>query len=266
MIRHPAVSGFFYPSDPKELREQVSSFLTPSTKEKVLGTVVPHAGYAYSGRVAGMVYSRIEIPEQIVILSPNHTGLGKPFSIMKSGTWRTPLGDAEIDAELAEEIMNECPLLEDDALAHVKEHSLEVQIPFLQVLKKGFRFVPMTLGHISYKDCKILGEALAKVLSKKPALLIASSDMNHYETQEQTIKKDQWALDCIQNRDPEALYKTVHAKNISMCGVIPTTVMLEAVNRLGANQATLVDHKTSGDVSGDFKSVVGYAGVLLSCC
>ena len=263
MIRHPAVSGFFYPSDPKKLRELVTSFLTKSPREKALGIVVPHAGYVYSGKIAGEVYSRIEIPEEIVILSPNHTGLGKPFSIMPRGTWRTPLGDAEINSELASKMMETCPLLEEDGLAHVKEHSLEVQIPFLQVAKKGFRFVPITLGHVSYENCKALGEGLARAIGEKPVLLIASSDMNHYEDREKTMKKDQAALDCIQNRDPEALYKTVHAKNISMCGVIPTTVMLIAANRLKASQATLVDHKTSGDVSGDFSSVVGYAGVII---
>ncbi|MDO8519588.1 MAG: AmmeMemoRadiSam system protein B [Deltaproteobacteria bacterium] len=263
MIRHPAVSGFFYPSDPKKLREQVASFLTESPKQKALGIMVPHAGYIYSGQVAGKVYAKVEIPQTVVVLSPNHSGLGKPFSIMPRGAWKTPLGDAEIDEKLSDKIIETFPLLEDDPLAHVKEHSLEVQIPFLQVARKGFRFVPITLGHVSYEKCQTLGEALSEVLGETPALVIASSDMNHYEDAPTTMKKDQYALDCIQNRDPASLYKMVHAKNISMCGVIPVTVMLEATNRLGASKATLIDHKTSGDVSGDFGSVVGYAGVII---
>lgn len=282
-IRQPAVAGTFYPANPKVLRDQIASFLKPtSTKISAKGIVVPHAGTIYSGAVAGQVYSQIEIPDRMIILSPNHTGLGVPFSINTEGVWRLPMGDAKIDEKLADRLMKEFPLLEMDTEAHVREHSLEVQLPFIQFIKNGpsphpppsrgggkgeggFSFVPITLGHLSLKQCEELGEALAQVISqeKEPILIIASSDMNHYEDQTTTLKKDQWAIDKILAQDPQGLYETVHDKEISMCGIIPTTVMLGACNQLGATKVRLIDHKTSGDVSGDTRKVVGYAGLII---
>ncbi len=265
-IRQPAVAGTFYPADPKALRDQIASCLKPtSTKITAKGIVVPHAGYIYSGSVAGQVYSQINIPDRLIILSPNHTGLGVPFSINNRGAWRLPMGNAQIDEKLADRLMKECPLLEVDTEAQMHEHSLEVQIPFLQFLKKDFRFVPITLGHLSLKQCEELGEALAQVIvqEKEPILIIASSDMNHYENQTITLEKDQWAIDKILTQDPKGLFDTVHSKKISMCGIIPTTVMLATCNKLKAKRTLLVDHKTSGDVSGDFEKVVGYAGLII---
>lgn len=265
LIRPPAVAGQFYPAEPAVLKKEISKFIKPEAKSSAIGLVVPHAGYMYSGGVAGAVYSRIEIPEQIIILSPNHTGRGVPFSIMNRGAWRTPLGDAVIDENLADKLVEACPDLECDSEAHSREHSLEVQIPFLQYLKKNFTFVPMTLGHLSYEECLTLGAAIAKVVSSTHGsiLIIASTDMNHYEEHEYTLKKDQWAIDKILALDPEGLYKVVHEKSISMCGVIPTTVMLVAANKLGAKKAAVIDHKTSGDITGDKSAVVGYAGVII---
>lgn len=286
MIRKPAVSGQFYPSNPKLLQDEIAKLIDKKIpKKKVKGIMVPHAGYIYSGKVAGEVYSQIEIPNRLIILSPNHTGLGVPFSIMNQGEWQLPFGNAKIDEDLANKLMNECDLLEIDAMAHAKEHALEVQLPFIQYLKSpppstggrpkevpvgdqgegGFTFVPITLGHISLKDCQQLGEAIAQVIQKEKAeiLIVASSDMNHYQDQETTIKKDEWAIREMLKRDPTALYNVVHQKDISMCGIIPTTVMLTATNHLGATHAELIDHKTSGDVSGDYEHVVGYAGVII---
>ncbi len=265
-IRKPAVAGSFYPANPEQLKDQLASFIRPVQKKiRARGIMVPHAGYVYSGKVAGQVYSQIDIPDRIIILSPNHTGLGAPFSINRQGHWQTPMGNVKIDQELAAQLMSRFSLLEEDPLAHAREHSLEVQLPFIQYLKKDFTFVPMTLSHVSIDECLNLGEAIADAIEseKKQILLIASSDMNHYEEHHYTLRVDQLAIDEILKRDPVSLYHTVHKKNISMCGIIPTTVMLAAVNQLGAQKARLVDHKTSGDVSGDYDRVVGYAGIII---
>ena len=198
-IRKPAVAGSFYPADPEKLRAELTRCLEPAvaSKQRAVGAVAPHAGYRYSGAVAGGLYRRLDLPQKFVILSPNHTGLGVPFSIMPEGGWETPLGTAPIDAGLASRFMKNCPLLQADDRAHRTEHSLEVQIPFLQRLKKNFSFVPLTLGHISYPDCESVGVALAATLreAEGPVLIIASSDLNHYEDQETAMEKDRWAID-----------------------------------------------------------------------
>ena len=266
-IRPPAVAGQFYPANPERLKKDLASMIFEAPQKiSAKGIMVPHAGYMYSGKVAGEVYSKVEIPDRLIILSPNHTGYGVPFSIMNRGVWRLPLGDAKIDEDLADRLMKEFNRLEVDATAHAREHSLEVQIPFIQYLKKDFAFVPVTIGHVPYSLCEEFGEAIAHIVAgeKEPILIIASSDMNHYEEHHRTLEKDQWALDEILKKDPKGLYETVHNKNISMCGIIPTTVMLIACNQLEVKKVELVDHKTSGDVTGDLSGVVGYAGVIIS--
>jgi len=266
--RNPAVAGHFYPGEPEQLRREIDRCLpkNPALKKKAVGIIVPHAGYKYSGAVAGEVYAQIEIPNRLVILSPNHTGEGLPYAIMPEGDWLTPFGAAKIDRELATRFMENCPLLEDDAEAHRGEHSLEVQIPFLQYLKKNFTFVPVTLSYIPFEHCVDVGLALAKTIreTKDPVLIVASSDMNHYEDHATAEAKDYLAIDRIENLDPEGLYQTVRKKRISMCGIIPTTVMLVAAKELGATKGELVRHATSGDVTHDYGSVVGYAGLVVS--
>lgn len=265
--RKPAVVGQFYPSDPEKLKEALASYINPSAKKiKALGIVVPHAGYMYSGGVAGKVYAQIQLPQTIIILSPNHTGLGAEMAMMNRGTWQLPFGDVPINEELANKLLQACDALEVDSLAHAREHSLEVQIPFLQYLKKDFSFVPLTIGHVPFEQCQEVGKAIAQVIqnAEEPILLVASTDMNHYESQKITLEKDEWAITAILDRDAKKLYEVVHQKNISMCGIIPTTIMLTACNLLGASRATLVDHKTSGDVSGDYDAVVGYAGFIIT--
>ncbi|MBI2981735.1 MAG: AmmeMemoRadiSam system protein B [Deltaproteobacteria bacterium] len=267
-LRKPAVAGSFYPSDPKRLTQEMGRCLDfpPRPKKRAVGVVSPHAGSIYSGRVAGELYSQINIPDRLILLSPNHTGYGVPFSIWPKGSWETPLGKAKVDEELAASFMNQCPLLEEDEEAHQTEHSIEVQIPFLQFLKKQFAFVPLTLSHVSYSDCVTVGHALAKTIrfSKKPVLIVASSDMNHYENQKIAEEKDRLAIEQILRLDPKGLYETVHQKRISMCGVIPTTVMLVAAQGLEATKAELVRHATSGEVTKDYGSVVGYASLIVS--
>lgn len=268
MRREPAVAGSFYPANPAKLRGEVDAFLADARVERpepAIGVVSPHAGYMYSGRVAGAVLAKVRIPQKAIILCPNHTGLGAYAAVNREGSWRTPLGEVPIDTTLADKLVRAAPFLEDDVMAHRREHALEVQLPFLQELRPDLAFVPLCLSHFNYPDCVALGEAMAEVIGESAGeiLMVASSDMNHYESQERTLQKDQRAIDCILDLNPEKLYRRVHEEHISMCGIIPTTCMLVAALALGAKEAELVRHATSGDVTGDFSGVVGYAGILV---
>ena len=273
-IRLPAVAGRFYPGNAQHLRTEVETFTTaravagPATAElkiRALGIVVPHAGYMYSGAVAGAVYRRLELPRRCVILCPNHTGKGEPLAIMSLGAWRTPLGDVPVDAELAESLKAAVPQLEEDQEAHRYEHALEVQLPFLKVLRPDFQFVPITVGTSNFETLSALGYAIGNVLAdlSEPALVVASSDMNHYESDSITREKDRRAIDQVLALDPRGLYDTVRHGNISMCGYGPATIMLTAARKLGATKAELIRYATSGDVSEDRDMVVGYAGIAV---
>ncbi len=262
--RNPAVAGQFYPGTAREL-DRVVRLYTRDTAEKLRarGIVVPHAGYVYSAGVAGEVFSSVDIPERNIIFCPNHTGVGGTAAVMSRGTWRMPWGEVPIDEELAGRLLAESPLFSEDASAHRGEHSLEVQLPFLRRFREAFRFVPVALGHLSLPDCRMLGEAVARVAAKEPQppLLIASSDMSHYEPDALARKKDGAAIDRMLALDPEGLHRVVRSERISMCGVNPATVVLFASLALGATSALLIKYSTSGDVSGDREQVVGYAGM-----
>ncbi len=266
MIRPPAVAGRFYTADARELARQIKDFC-PNGKEKIAarGCVVPHAGYMYSGQVAGDVYAALQIPAQCILIGPRHFPRGEAMAILTEGSWQTPFGEAQIDVTLAAALAKACPLLREDATAHEREHSLEVQLPFLQRLGKDVRFVPILLGTDRYADLESLGKAIAKVIDAqlKPVLIIASSDMNHYENDVVTRAKDKLAIDRILALDPRGLYDTVRKEGITMCGYAATVAMLVALKELGAKEATLVRYATSGDVTGDREEVVGYAGIIL---
>ena len=234
-------------------------------KLPAIGVVSPHAGYVYSGAVAGAVFSSVHIPAKTVIFCPNHTGSGESAAIISSGTWRMPWGEAPVDAELAGRLKAASPLLVEDAKAHLQEHSLEVQLPFLYRFRPDFRFVPITLGRLSLNECRALGEAVADAVAadaERP-LFVASSDMSHYEPDEAVRKKDQKAIERMLALDPEGLYKIVRSERITMCGVIPAAVMLFASLRLGAKKCVLLKYATSGEVNRDFDQVVGYAGLAI---
>jgi MEMO1 family protein len=266
MIRPPAVGGRFYPSEPDKLARQIEQFVSgPADKVRALGCVVPHAGYMYSGHVAGAVYSAIEIPRRCILLGPRHFPRGEAMAILTEGAFSTPLGDATIDTETAAALARECPRLREDAVAHEREHSLEVQIPFLQYLARDFTFVPVVLATDRYGAMEELGRAVARVIAaqSEPALAIASTDMNHYESDAITRIKDGRALERILAIDPRGLYDTVRQEEISMCGYAATTAMLVAMRELGATEAKLVRYATSGDAGGDREQVVGYAGVVI---
>jgi MEMO1 family protein len=264
-LREPAVTGRFYPANPDRLRADIESYLFSDKKTPAIACMVPHAGYIYSGQVAGAVFSRLEVPARCIVLGPNHTGRGHPLAIMKDGGWRTPLGEIRIDSNLAESLIREFPAVSEDSAAHRSEHSIEVEIPFLQVCRPDVKFVPIAIGTGQLVLLEQLGQTLAEVLkkSKDPALIVASSDMNHYEDDATTRVKDRKAIEKILALDAHGLYETVMNESISMCGFGPAVAMLTAARGLGAHKAELVQYATSADVSGDHKVTVGYAGIII---
>ena len=267
MIRQPAVAHRFYPGDPQELSRTVKSLLPadPAEKRKSLGVVSPHAGYIYSGAMAGRTIGSVEIPRTVIILGPNHHGRG-PKAAVSTTDWQMPGGVVPCDTEIAQALIDASPLFADDELAHQFEHSIEVQVPFLQELQPELRIVAISLSSLSYQECIEIGEAIAGVIeqSAEEILILASTDMSHYESRSSASAKDKRALDKVLALDPEGLYRTVLKERISMCGFIPVAVTLEAAVKLGATKAELVGYTDSGAVSGDTDQVVGYAGVIIS--
>jgi len=269
-VRPPAVAGAFYEASPARLRAQIEACFAanpppPAAKQRFIGGVVPHAGLMYSGHVAAAFYAAAELPRRYVILCPNHTGAGHIAAIYREGAWRTPLGDVPVDEPLADAIMSRAKVLQHDERAHAREHSLEVQLPFLQHLLADFTFVPICLGAHRYDVAEEVGNAIADVIaaSEEPIGILASSDLNHYEDQQTTLRKDQVAIDEVLKLAPRGLWDAVDQYDVSMCGFIPTTAMLIAARRLGAKDARLLKHATSGDINGDYAHVVGYAAVIV---
>lgn len=266
MIRRSAVAGTFYAGTRDRLRLQVEDLLPKEAiPERAIGAVVPHAGYMYSGRVAASVYARVEFPESFVILGPNHTGLGAGAAIMTYGQWETPLGQVQIDQELGRAILANSSVLEEDHLGHLREHSIEVQLPFLQCFKRSFGFVPICLFSHEYVACQEVGQAVAKAVreSGKRVLIIASTDMSHYVSRDEAAVKDRKAIDAILALDPIGLHRVVRREGISMCGFHPTTAMLMAAKALGATRADLVTYTDSGEMTHDLDEVVAYAGLVV---
>jgi AmmeMemoRadiSam system protein B len=266
-VRHPAVAGQFYPRSPQRLAADIQSYSSIELSPvPAIGCVVPHAGYMYSGHVAGAVYSHLELTSRCVILCPNHTGLGTPLSIMSSGQWETPLGDVPIDTRLAAQLKTNFSFLVEDTQAHRSEHAIEVQLPFLQARLKNFSFVPIAVGTGRFEALEMLGNAIAEAIAaeQERVLIIASSDMNHYESDGITRQKDSLAIERVLALDARGLYEVVNRQKISMCGYGPAVAMLTAARRLGATSAELVKYATSGDVSGDRNMVVGYAGIVIT--
>lgn len=270
ILRHPAVAGRFYPGDPDDLRTEAQDYLDQSVSKagpiKAIGCIAPHAGYMYSGHVAGAVFASIEIPRLCVVMCPNHTGMGRALAMMSEGAWETPLGEVPIDAEFAHLLQQRFPALQNDSAAHRAEHAAEVELPFLQLRQPSLRIVPIALGTGQFEVLEQLGLALADVVAHNPdpVLIVASSDMNHYESDAVTRAKDHRAIERILTLDPRGLFDVVTQQDISMCGFGPAVAMLTAARQLGAKSAELVKYATSGDVSGDREMVVGYAGVTVS--
>jgi len=274
MIRRAIVAGAFYEGERGRLEKQLKECfegITREQNENVLGAVVPHAGYLYSGRVSGAVYSRITIPETFIIIGPNHYGLGKKFAVMKEGIWRTPIGDVKIDSILAKEILSNSKFLEEDCTAHSREHSIELQLPFLQYLSKDFQFVPIvTIGHET-RICEDIGNSIAKSIQKinKEVMIIASSDLTLYEPEDIANRKDKEILSAIFELNGKELIRKAKELNLAPLGgqyghsFIPAAIMLIACKALGAKEVELVRYMTSGDVIKDYTTVVSYAGILV---
>lgn len=270
-VRHPAVAGRFYPARAEVLSRDLDKYLAAAEAasgkiESAFGCVVPHAGYMYSGHVAGAVYSRLPARACYIILCPNHFGRGAPLAMMSAGSWLTPLGEVPVNRALAQAVRQGSHLITEDAEAHSEEHSLEVQLPFLQRAVKEFTFVPIAIGVAGYAALESVGRGVAKAVesaAERP-LVIASSDMNHYEPDSITRVKDRKAIDAILALDPQGLYEVIRREDISMCGYGPTIAMLTAAKELGAQRAELVKYATSADTSGDRSAVVGYAGIIVS--
>ena len=270
VVRHPAVAGKFYPGSAYDLRAEASAYLsspetTNESRLRAVGCIAPHAGYMYSGHVAGAVFARIEIPRRCIVMCPNHTGMGRALAIMSQGNWETPLGEIPIDTGLAESLKQQFPALEEDSAAHRAEHAVEVELPFLQLRQPELTFVPIALGTGKFEILEQMGRALAQVIAgqRDPVLIVASSDMNHYEPDAVTRAKDHRAIERILTLDARGLFDVVMQQNISMCGFGPAVAMLTAARELGARSAELVKYATSGDASGDRDMVVGYAGVVV---
>ncbi|BDG01877.1 AmmeMemoRadiSam system protein B [Anaeromyxobacter oryzae] len=267
MVREPAVAGSFYTGGASALAVEVDAFLAGAgpARAQALGIVAPHAGYVYSGAVAGAVFGRVDVPARVIVLGPNHTGLGRArAALYPEGAWRTPLGEVPVDPGLTRALAA-APGVRPDPLAHLREHALEVQIPFLQRARpEGLSIAALCLAHLSYDECEALGGAVADAALAAGALVVASSDMSHYIPAEAARAADGRAIERILALDPEGLYDVVHAEEISMCGIIPATVMLVAARARGATRAELVRYANSGDVTGDHRHVVGYAGILVA--
>jgi MEMO1 family protein len=260
------VAGLFYPDDPVALERAVEQHLGADREDgAAIAIVAPHAGYVYSGAIAGDVYRRIRVPRVAIVLCPNHTGDGARAAVMSTGAWKLPGFSLPIEEALAEEL-RDVALLTEDARAHAREHSLEVHLPFLRARNPQVHFVPVCLANLPYDSCVRIGHALADVITRhgRDVLVVASTDMSHYLPAEVAAKQDRQALDRITALDAEHLYKTVRDQDISMCGVIPTTVALVAAQALGARTSTLTRYGHSGETSGDLQRVVGYAGFVIA--
>lgn len=267
MLRSAVVAGQFYPGQREKLLEALGSLLVTDLQEKkAIAVMSPHAGYIYSGGVAGKTFSSVAVPDQVVILGPNHHGRGHVAAVYVSGAWETPLGQTTIDSGLARRILTECSMTAEDTVAHRFEHSLEVQLPFLQFRAPHVSIVPVCISRMPLDLLLQLGDGLARAIDASgPApLIVASTDMTHYESGKTARKKDFHALEKVLELDPEGLYEVVQGERISMCGVLPTVVMLRAALALGAREAELIAYSNSGDVTGDQSEVVGYAGVRIS--
>lgn len=279
-IRYPSQAGAFYAGTAQSLKAQIDGCFThrfgpgklPKVQEagprNIVGLICPHAGYMYSGPVAANAYYSLAAdgkPDLIIILGPNHTGRGSALALMSEGAWRTPLGDVEIDTPVAKQIADESSIIDIDDSAHSFEHSIEVQLPFLQYLyASAFRFVPICFLMQDLESSREVGRAVAKVLSGKNGLVIASTDMTHYEPHEQALQKDKLAIDAAAKMDEELYYSIVESHNISICGYGPTIAVITAAKLLSGKKAQLLCYRTSGDMIGDFSSVVGYASMAFT--
>jgi len=266
MRRQPAVAGQFYPGSEDKLRAALSQLIPEySYKKRVKGIISPHAGYVYSGEVAGKVYSKILIPATVLIIGPNHHGAGAAVALYPDGEWMTPLGPLPINSRLNNLLLEHIPFIQSDAHAHQHEHSLEVQVPFLQYLRPDVSISALCLGQIDFPALPQIASGVAAAIREygEDVLIVASSDMTHYESADSARLKDKAALERVLALDAEGLFDTCRSRRITMCGMIPSAIMIESSLQVGAIKAELVAYGNSGDVTGDNRQVVGYASVVV---
>lgn len=274
-MRNPAVAGQFYPSKAEDIKKQIEGcFLHPVGPGKppealelnidIIACIVPHAGYVYSGPEAAHVYyklSKQKRPERVVILGPNHTGYGSAVATSKEA-WATPLGEIKVDEAIADFLWKKCNIIDLDEMSHRYEHSIEVQLPFLQYIYKEFKLVPISMGMQDLEISQEIASCLSKLSKIEDTLIIATSDFTHYEPREVAEKKDRKAIENILKMDEKEFINTVHDLNISICGYGPIATCIAAAKKLGAKRAELLKYGTSGDITGDNSSVVAYAGIV----
>lgn len=278
-LRQPAVAGSFYDADLTSLNKQIENcflhkigpgkipLVNPKKGNNIIGFVSPHAGYMYSGSVAANGFYKIALdgkPDTIIILGPNHQGFGEDVSIMAEGKWKTPLGELEIDVEMAEDIFKNSKIIKNDKKAHQYEHSIEVQLPFIQyIFGKDIKFVPICMTRQDINTDIEIAKSICSSVVDKNILIIASSDFTHYEPQDYAKNVDKQAINAILEFNPKKLYDMIYHQNLTMCGPGPITVMLIACETLGAKKAELLKYATSGDISGLYGQVVGYASIII---
>jgi len=276
-VRHPCQAGSFYEGNAKSLEQQIRScFLSKlgpgqlptvvkNGPRRIVGLVCPHAGYMFSGPVAAHAYYELAVdgkPDTVILLGPNHTGLGSGLATMNEGVWRTPLGDVEIDTETADRLVRDAKIVDVDESAHSFEHSIEVQLPFLQYLfGSGFKIVPLCFLMQDLSSAKEVGNAIGKIAALKNTVVIASSDLTHYEPQKMAQSKDSKVLEAVAALDEVRLYSIIESHHVTACGYGPIAALITAAKYLGVKEAKLLCYKTSGDVIGDYSGVVGYAAV-----
>lgn len=269
MNRRPVVAGQFYPGQADQVEAMVAEFLSKAgekAQERTLLAMAPHAGYMFSGPVAGQTLGRANLAKTVLLLGPNHTGMGSRFAVWSAGTWELPGGGLNVREDLAQKLIKSDARLVSDQAAHAREHSLEVILPFLRALDPDTAIVPVAIGEPRLEELLGVGESVGRVLSgwKEPVSIVVSSDMSHYVSHEEAKRRDALALKPILDLDPAGAFRAVRENGISMCGIMPMTVGLVAAKLLGASKAELVAYATSGEASGDYAQVVGYAGVLVS--
>ncbi|OQY18979.1 MAG: AmmeMemoRadiSam system protein B [Desulfobacteraceae bacterium 4572_35.1] len=266
MQRHPTVSGQFYPDNPTQLQQDILHYMgSCSQAMPALGLMAPHAGYVYSGATAGKTFAVVEVPDRVILIGPNHHGIGSDCAVYSEGSWITPLGTVAVDNELADLIIDADSAMHADRLAHQYEHSLEVMLPFLQTRNPQVKIVPISLKALPFEKLAAMAHHLSAVIKgqDQPVLIVASSDMTHYAPAQVAQDQDLYALEAVLNLDGKQLYKRVQERQISMCGVCAVTLMLLTLVECRAKQAELVNYANSGEVSGDYRQVVGYAGVVI---
>lgn len=275
-IRTPAVAGMFYPGEKNELKQSIKeSFLhkfgpgkiPPSeTRKKIYGIICPHAGYMYSGPIACQSFYAIssDLPELFFIIGPNHWGIGRNVATMKNSKWQTPLGEVEVDSEIAEEISKSASIIEIDNFSHSREHSLEVQIPILQEIATNFKIVPIALIDQSKDVAYEVGLAMAKIAKKKKTIILGSSDFTHYESNEFAHEQDTALIEPILRLDVDEFYHVLHKRDVTACGYGAIASTMIACKELGATKGELLKYATSGDITGETSSVVGYGSIIFT--